>query len=536
MYFNDKILIAKNDEKEIYLIPKMANRHGIITGASGSGKTITLKVLAESFSNAGVPVFMVDVKGDLAATCKPGVENPNVSMRVEQMGLENFTLRDFPVTFFDVYGEKGHPIRTTITNLGPRLLSRMLDLSDAQEGVLAIVFQIAEDEKLEIIDLKDLQKILTYVGEKKNEYSLKYGNISIQSIGSIQRNLLILEQEGGSYFFGKPEFNIRDFIRYNSADGYGYINILDAQELFKKPTLYATFLVWMLTEIYNTMPEVGDLVRPRLVLFIDEAHLLFSEMSSNVVKSIIQIVKLIRSKGVGVYFISQSPSDVPDEILSQLGNKVQHVLRAYTPSDEKAIKAAANSFRANPKFDTAEAIKELATGEALISTLDEKGEPSIVERAKILPPQSMMGPIDDGERRTQIFNSQLYMKYEELVDENSAYEKINKINEEKERERLEAEEAARKAKEEELAAIQKAKEEKEIARQEKEAARIREKEEREAARLKAQEEREAAKKAKEEEKAKKNSIGYKLGKKVANKTADKLINKGLNSLFKGLFK
>jgi len=525
MYFNDKILIAKNDEKEIYLIPKMANRHGIITGASGSGKTITLKVLAESFSNAGVPVFMVDVKGDLASTCKAGVENPNVSMRVEQMKIENFSFHEFPVTFFDVYGEKGHPIRTTIMNLGPRLLSRMLNLSDAQEGVLAIVFQIAEDEKLEIIDLKDLQKILTYVGEKRNEYSLKYGNISIQSIGSIQRNLLILEQEGGSYFFGRPEFNIRDLIRYNSADGYGYINILDAQELFKKPTLYATFLVWMLTEIYNTMPEVGDLVRPRLVLFIDEAHLLFSEMSSNVVKSIIQIVKLIRSKGVGVYFISQSPSDVPDEILSQLGNKVQHVLRAYTPSDEKAIKAAANSFRANPNFNTSDVIKELATGEALVSMLDEKGEPNVVERAKILPPQSMMGALDDVERRNQIFNSQLYMKYEELVDDNSAYEKINKLNEEKEREKAEALEAERKAKEEELLAKQKEKEEKELAKKAKEAERIREKEE-----------KEKAKKAKEEEKARKNSIGYKLGKKVANKTADKLINKGLNSIFKGLFK
>lgn len=525
MYFNDKIMVAKNDEKEIYLIPKMANRHGIITGASGSGKTVTLKVLAESFSSAGVPVFMVDVKGDLAATCKEGVASENVMSRVGKLGLENFNLRAFPVTFFDVYGEKGHPIRTTITSLGARLLSRMLDLSEAQEGVLAIVFQIAEDEKLEMIDLKDLQKMLTYVGEKRNEYSLKYGNISIQSIGSIQRNLLILEQDGGAYFFGKPDFNIRDLIRYNASDGYGYINILDAQTLFKKPTLYATFLVWLLNDIYDTLPEVGDLPKPRLVLFLDEAHLLFSEMSSNVVKQIIQKVKLIRSKGVGVYFISQSPSDVPDEILSQLGNKIQHLLRSYTPSDEKAIKAAVNSFRPNPKFSTADAIKSLGTGEALISMLDEKGEPEVVEKATILPPQSMMGALDDGERKNEICSSQLYMKYEELVDDDSAYEKISKLNEE----------AAKKREEEELAK-QKAKEEAEAEKRAKEEAKEREKAEKEAAKKKAEEERAKAKKEKEEEKARKNSVGYKLGKKVVNKTTDKLINKGLNSILKGLFK
>lgn len=525
MYFNDKILIAKNDEKEIYLIPKMANRHGIITGASGSGKTITLKVLAESFSNAGVPVFMVDVKGDLAATCKEGVPSESVTSRVEKMGLEGFNYHAFPVTFFDVYGEKGHPIRTTISNLGARLLSRLLDLSEAQEGVLAIVFQIAEDEKLEMIDLKDLQKMLTYVGERRNEYSLKYGNISIQSIGSIQRNLLILEQDGGAHFFGKPDFNIRDLIRYNGADGYGYINILDAQTLFKKPTLYATFLVWLLNTIYDTLPEVGDLPKPRLVLFLDEAHLLFSEMSSSVVKQIIQKVKLIRSKGVGIYFISQSPSDVPDEILAQLGNKVQHVLRSYTPSDEKAIKAAVNSFRPNPAFSTSDAIKSLQTGEALVSMLDEKGEPTIVERAKILPPQSMMGALDDGERKNEICSSQLYMKYEELIDDDSAYEKISKLNEEAAKKKEEEELAKKKAKEEAEAAKLKEKEEKELAKKAKEEAK-----------LKAQKEKEEAKKAKEEERARKNSVGYKLGKKVVNKTTDKLINKGLNSILKGLFK
>ena len=525
MYLNDKILIAKNNEKEIYLIPKMANRHGIITGASGSGKTITLKVLAESFSNAGVPVFMVDVKGDLAATCVRGIENENVKSRVEKMGLADFKFTEFPVTFFDVYGEKGHPIRTTISNLGPRLLSRMLDLSEAQEGVLAIVFQIAEDEGKELINLQDLKTILNYVGEKRNEYSLKYGNISIQSIGGIQRNLLILSQEGGEHFFGEPAFNLRDFIRFSSTNGFGYINILDAQELFKKPNLYATFMLWLLTDMYNIMPEVGDLSKPRIVMFFDEAHLLFNEMPANLIRQIIQIVKLIRSKGVGVYFISQSPSDVPDEILSQLGNKIQHVLRAYTPSDEKAIKAAANAFRSNPAFNTADAIRNLATGEALVSMLDEKGEPTIVEKAKILPPQSMMGALDDTMRKTVILESQLYMKYEETVDRESAHEKINKLNEEARKIKEEEELAKHKAKEEAELAKQKEKEAKELARQEKEAAKI-----------KAQKEKEEARKAKEEEKARKNSVGYKLGKKVVNKTTDKLINKGLNSILKGLFK
>ena len=525
MYLNEKILIAKNDENEIYLLPKMANRHGLITGASGSGKTITLKVLAESFSASGVPVFMVDVKGDLAATCVRGIDNENVRSRVEKMNLTDFKFREFPVTFFDVYGEKGHPIRTTISNLGSRLLSRMLDLSEAQEGVLAIVFQIAEDESLEITDLKDLQKLLNYVGEKRNEYSLKYGNISIQSVGAIQRSLLVLSQEGGKHFFGKPAFNLRDFIRFNAENGFGYINILDAQELFKKPNLYATFMLWLLTDMYNIMPEVGDLSKPRIVMFFDEAHLLFNEMPAHLIRQITQIVKLIRSKGVGVYFISQSPSDIPDEILSQLGNKVQHVLRAYTPNDEKAIKAAAAAFRANPKFDTVDAIRTLGTGEALVSMLDEKGEPTMVERAKILPPESMMGALDDIMRRQVILESQLYMKYEEVVDDESAYEKINKIDEEKTK--LKEEEL--KKKEEERLAKEKEKEEALLAKQ-------KALEEKELARKKALEEKEKLRKEKEEERARKNSVGYKLGKKVVNKTTDKLINKGLNSILKGLFK
>ncbi|MBO5095768.1 MAG: DUF853 family protein [Bacilli bacterium] len=425
MYINNKILIGKNAKREVNILLDKANRHGIITGASGSGKTITLKVLAESFSSAGVPVFMVDVKGDLAATSLLGESNDNVAKRVETLKLEGFNYEKYPVTYLDVYGKNGHPVRTTVSNIGSRLLGRMLNLTEAQEGVLAIVFKIAEDEKLELVDLKDLKKLLTYVGEKRKDYSLNYGNVTSQSIGAIQRNLLMLEQEGGEYFFGRPSFEIKDLIHYDNNDGRGYINILDAQELFKKPTLYASFLLWLLTEIYNTLPEVGDPKKPKLVFFFDEAHLLFSEMPDYLIRNIIQIVKLIRSKGVGLYFISQSPSDIPDEVLAQLGNRIQHVLRSYTKTDEKAIKAAADSFRENPEFDTEEAIKTLGTGEALVSFQDENGEPTIVEKVTILPPQSKMGTIDDLTRQNIIKQGFLYNKYETKIDEESAFEKIS---------------------------------------------------------------------------------------------------------------
>lgn len=432
MYFNNKILVGKNEKNSAYIIPRMANRHGLITGASGSGKTITLKVLAESFSDASVPVFLVDVKGDLAATSKIGEMNENIQKRVTKLDLEEFCCKKYPVNYFDVYSKLGHPIRTTVSNIGARLLSRMLNLTEAQEGVLTIVFKIAEDENLEVIDLKDLKSLLTYVSDKRKEYTSKYGNINIQSIGGIQRNLLMLEQDGGDYFFGKPAFNIKDFIHYSEEDGRGYINILDATELFKKPTLYATFLLWLLNELYNTLPEVGDLDKPKLVFFFDEAHLLFSEMPDYMIKQIISIVKLIRSKGIGLYFISQTPSDIPDSILSQLGNRVQHVLRSYTKSDDKTIKAAANGFRSNSEFNTVDAIKTLGTGEALVSFQDENGEPTIVEKVTILPPQSKMGTIDDNERLSLIKNNYLYGRYENRVDDVSAFEKINDINTKKE--------------------------------------------------------------------------------------------------------
>ena len=455
MYLNNKLIIGKNEKEELFIVPKMSNRHGIITGASGSGKTTTVKVMAETFSDAGIPVFYVDVKGDLASISKQGVENPNVDERVKKLNLEGFKYQSFPTTFFDVFGKNGHPIRTTISDIGPRLLSRMLELSDAQEGILAIIFQIAEDEEMKLNDLGDLKSLVAHVQENRVEYQNKYGSITTMSISAIQRSLLMLEQESGMSFFGKPELQLFDLLQYDQ-NGKGYVNVLDAQELFKKPTLYAVFLIWLLNNLFDNMPEVGDLDKPKLILFLDEAHLIFSEMSNSLIKSIIQVVKLIRSKGVGVYFISQSPSDVPEEILAQLGNKVQHVLRSYTPSDEKAIKAAANSFRTNPDFKTEDAIKSLATGEALISFLNENGEPNVVERAFVLPPQSFMGTITDEERDAIIKQSRIYMKYETVNNELSASEKVETAKKAKEEqkaiEQAEKEAAIEKEKQDKLKA------------------------------------------------------------------------------------
>ena len=543
MYINEKILVGKSATKEAYILPKMANRHGIISGASGSGKTITLKVLAESFSDARVPVFLVDVKGDLAGTAFKGVTNSNIESRIESLNLEGYEFKKYPVTFWDVYGEYGHPIRTTVAKTGPRLLSKMLDLSDAQEGILSIAFKIAEDENLELVDLKDLRTLLNYIGDKRKEYSLTYGNITTQSVGSIQRNILTLQEEGGDYFFGSPDFDIKDFIHYDADTGNGQINILHASTLFQRPNLYSTFLLWLLTYLYNSMPEAGDLPKPKLVFFIDEAHLLFDNIPRTLLTSITQIVKLIRSKGIGLYFISQSPSDIPDEILSQLGNRIQHVLRYYTKNDEKAIKAAANSFRINPKLDTAEEIKNLGTGVALVSFQDEKGTPEMVEKVTILPPQSAMGSIDDDLRKELIRRSYLYGKYENAIDSESAHEKISQVKDEEQKAKEELEAQKQKEKEEAEAQKQKEKEEKEAEKKrkeeekaQKEAEREAEKKRKEEERIKKEAERAAEKKKKEEEKAMKNSVGYKLGKKVVNKTTNKVIDKGLNSLLKNLFK
>lgn len=443
MIKDGKMLIGKNDDKEIFLYPDMACRHGLITGASGSGKSTTLKVMAESFSQSGVPVFLVDVKGDLASIACSGEPNENVDSRVEKMNLEGFSYKKFPTTFFDVYGKNGHPIRAKISSIDARLLSRMLNLSDTQEEVLGCVYRIAEAENLELIDLNDLDYMLSYVSNKRESYSREYGNISTQTLNSIKRSVQNVKENGGNDFFGEPSFDIRDFMRYD-ANGYGYINILDAQDLFKSPTTYVIMLLWLLNSVFNDMPEAGEVEKPKLVFFIDEAHLIFSEMKENVIKQLIQIVKLIRSKGIGLYFISQAPTDICDDVLSQLSNRVQHVLRAYTKSDEKNIKAAANGFRDNPSFDTKEAIRLLGTGEALISFLNENGEPSVVEKVKILPPESRMGVITDAERETIIRSSLIYNKYENRINSESAEEKIQKIF--KEEDEIRAKEEAEKEK------------------------------------------------------------------------------------------
>lgn len=520
MYIDNKILIGKNAKEELFITPKMANRHGLITGASGSGKTITLKVMAESFSQMGVPVFLSDIKGDLAGTCMPGEANEKITERLKSIGIEEFNYKGFPVVFWDVFGKNGHPVRTTLQSLGPTILSRMLGLNETQEGVLSIIFRIAKENNYEIIDTKDLRLVLQYVAENSKEYSIKYGNVAAQSIGSIQRSLLMVEEQGGGYFFGEPAVDINDFIRTNDA-GLGNINILHCVELYRQPTLYACFLLWLLTSLNNNLPEVGDLEKPKMVFFFDEAHLLFDGIPDYMLAQVTQVVKLIRSKGIGLYFISQSPSDIPDQILSQLGNKVQHTLRAYTPAEQKTIKAVADSFRSNPEFNTVEAISSLGTGEALISFLSEKGEPNIVEKATILPPQSLMGAVDDSIRLMIISRSNFNGKYDTAIDRESAFEILSAEIETKKAE----EEAEKKAKEEKKLFQEMQKEEEKIKKAE-------EKAKREEDRLKKQEEKEA-------EKARKNTVSYKLGK-AAERTANSALNtvgrKVVNELFKNLFK
>ena len=423
MELNGKIWLAKSDEK-VFLEPKMANRHGFIAGASGTGKTITLKVLAESFSQLGVPVFLADIKGDLAGMCKAGVHSESMEKRINKLGIEDWRYRVFPTRFWDIYGEYGHPVRTTVSEMGPMLLSRLMDLSDVQSDVLNLVFKIADDNGLLLIDIKDLKAMLRYVGENRAEFSEEYGNMSAQSLGAIQRSLITLEDEGGAEFFGEPAIDIRDWMQ-RDEQGRGYINVLHSVKLVQNPTLYATFMLFLMSELFEKLPERGDAEKPEMVFFFDEAHLLFSDAPKVLVQKIEQVVKLIRSKGVGIYFISQSPSDIPDSVLAQLSNRVQHALRAYTPSEQRAVRAAAQTFRPNPAFSTETAITELATGQALVSFLDAKGVPGIVEKAMILPPQSAMGPIDDERRRAEIEADDLYGKYEDEVDNESAYEIIN---------------------------------------------------------------------------------------------------------------
>ncbi len=442
----DNLIFLGKGDNDVVMYPKLANRHGLVAGATGTGKTITLKVLAESFSELGVPVFLADIKGDVSGMCEPGVGNEKLAARLAKMGIDNFDYKASPVDFWDVFGKQGHPVQTRISDMGPVLLSRILGLTEVQEGVLNIVFRIADDRELLLIDLKDLRAMLTYVGEHSKEFTTDYGNVSKQSVGAIQRALLALEDAGGENFFREPALEIADWQRVD-ANGHGIINILDCVELYQKPVLYATFMLWLLNELFETLPEVGDLDKPKMVFFFDEAHLLFKDTPKVMADKIEQVVKLIRSKGVGVYFLTQNPADIPDGVLGQLGNRIQHALRAYTPADQKAIRAATQTFRVNPKFDTKEAITDLGIGEALVSVLDMDGKPTIVERAKIVAPHcSMKGASDDSRQR--IINASLLAgKYDNFIDRESAYEELNKEFQ-KEKEAEEAEEAAKQAEKE----------------------------------------------------------------------------------------
>lgn len=416
------LLIAQCDHA-LYLLPAMANRHGLIAGATGTGKTVSLQVIAEQFSGIGVPVFMADVKGDLSGVSQPGTPKPKVAERIAQLGLKDFDFHGCPVTFWDVFGEQGHPVRATISEMGPLLLGRLLNLNDTQEGVLTMVFRIADDQGLLLLDLKDLRAMLQHVGDNASGYKTQYGNVSAASVGTIQRGLLTLEEQGGTTFFGEPALDLDDLMQ-TDAEGRGIINILTADRLLQTPKIYATFLLWMLSELFERLPEVGDQEKPKLVFFFDEAHLLFSDSPKPLLEKIEQVVRLVRSKGVGVYFITQNPLDVPDIVLGQLGNRVQHALRAFTPRDQKAVKAAAETFRGNPKLKIENVITELGVGEALVSFLEPKGTPGIVERAFVLPPHGQIGPITPDQRQTIIKSSTIFGHYEAAVDRESAYERL----------------------------------------------------------------------------------------------------------------
>ena len=500
MFTENKIWMAQSDQR-IFLLPNMANRHGLIAGATGTGKTVTMKVMAESFSDMGVPVFLADIKGDLTGMSKPGKDSADMRSRIERFGIDGFSFHAYPTRFWDIFGEVGHPVRVTVSSMGPTLLARLLGLTEIQTGVLNIVFRVADDNGLLLLDLKDLRSMLQFVGENRAEFTVEYGNVSAASIGAIQRALLAFEAEGGEQFFGEPELDIMDWM-HTDENGRGYINILSSQKLIQSPTVYATFLLWMLTELFENLPEVGDLDKPKMIFFFDEAHLLFNGMPKALLQKIVQVVKLIRSKAVGVYFITQSPSDIPGDVLAQLSNRVQHALRAYTPDEQKAVRAAARAFRANPAFKTEEAIMELGVGEALVSFLDEEGIPSIVERASILPPQSLMGAAGEEEVKRLIYGDELDGKYREAVDRESAFEILTRANAELEKQRAEAAAAAA-----EEAAREKAEREAEKQRLKEEAAAEKQRLKEELAAQKAAEKAElAAQKEAEREAAKKKKI------------------------------
>lgn len=493
------IIIAKkttNTQQDVVLHSKFANRHGLIAGATGTGKTVTLKVLAESFSRLGVPVFLADAKGDVSSLAQAGASNPKFDERIKSLGIDSIPFAASPVVFWDLFAEQGHPIRTTITEIGPLLLARMLNLNDTQEGVLSAVFRIADDQGMLLIDFKDLKAMIGYVSEHAAEFKAEYGNLSPASLGAIQRNLLALADQGGDQFFGEPSLNILDFIQTDS-NGHGYINILAADKLMNTPKLYATFLLWMLSELFEQLPEVGDMDKPKLVFFFDEAHLLFDNASAALQEKIEQVVRLIRSKGVGIYFVTQNPLDLPESILGQLGNRVQHALRAFTPKDQKAVKTAADTFRANPEFKVEQAITELAVGEALISCLDEQGTPQVVQRAWVMPPYSSFSPISLEQRQTLISQSIVAGIYEKSLDRESAFELLQNKVIERQQQAVQIEQEKQQAKEQELLAKQQAKEAETLAKQQA----------REQERIAKEQQKEAEREAKQREKLIQDTVG-----------------------------
>ena len=505
MFIDDKILIGKSsgEGSPVYIYPSMANRHGLIAGATGTGKTVTLKVMAESFSDMGVPVFLADIKGDLAGMGLPGVTGTTADSRIEKMGLKDigFVFKNYPANYWDVYGEAGMPLRTTVTEMGPLLLSRILGLNATQTDIMNVIFKIADDEGLLLIDTKDLRAMLQFVGEKRQEYSLAYGNIAPASLAAIIRAVVALGADGGDKFIGEPAIDINDWMQRDD-EGRGMMQILDCRRLALNPRMYSTFLLWLMSELFELLPEVGDVEKPKLVFFFDEAHMLFESASDALLTKIEQVVKLIRSKGVGIYFITQTPADIPGGVLSQLGNKVQHALRAYTPAEQKAVKAAALSYRENPAFNTYEVLSEMGTGEALISVLDEEGIPTVVERAKILPPQSRMGTIEEETRKGFISASELNGKYDETVDRDSAYEFLGRYRiEQREESELQMQQAA---------------EEKKKAQEEKEAAKQAEKEKKAAEKAAAAAERRKTAAAKSVVSSATGTIGREIGKSVGS--------------------
>ena len=520
------IIIAKkttNTQQDVVLHSKFANRHGLIAGATGTGKTVTLKVLAESFSRLGVPVFLADAKGDVSSLAQAGASNPKFDERIKSLGIDSIPFAASPVVFWDLFAEQGHPIRTTITEIGPLLLARMLNLNDTQEGVLSAVFRIADDQGMLLIDFKDLKAMIGYVSEHAAEFKAEYGNLSPASLGAIQRNLLALADQGGDQFFGEPSLNILDFIQTDS-NGHGYINILAADKLMNTPKLYATFLLWMLSELFEQLPEVGDMDKPKLVFFFDEAHLLFDNASAALQEKIEQVVRLIRSKGVGIYFVTQNPLDLPESVLGQLGNRVQHALRAFTPKDQKAVKTAADTFRANPEFKVEQAITELAVGEALISCLDEQGTPQVVERAWVMPPYSSFSPISPEQRQALISQSIVAGIYEKRLDRESAFELLQNKVVERQQQAVQIEQEKQQAKEQELLAKQQAKEAETLAKQQA----------REQERIAKEQQKGAEREAKQREKLIQDTVGTfakSAARSLGGSTGQKIVRGLLGSLF-----